>query len=218
VLSVQFRSIGGIDRGQHAFSCPSQQRQEDETMSDGLFGRSGGGLAGGLSGGMKMAAIALLVQQLMKHSQSGATAAQGQAPMPQPSGGGGIGDILGGLLGGGGGAAAGGILGGLGGLLGGLRNQGLERHVDSWVRPGPNEQVSGDELSRAFDPRDVDAAAQQAGTDRGTLMNEVSRVLPEMVDRLTPQGRLPQHEGELESGGIGGLLNSMFGGGHNPQR
>lgn len=184
-------------------------------MSEGLFGRSGGGLTGGISGGIKMAAIALLVQQLMKHSQSGATEAQAQAP--QQSGGGGLGDILGGLLGGGGGAAAGGILGGLGGLLGGLRSQGLERHVDSWVQPGPNQQVSGDELSRAFDPRDLDAAAQHAGTDRGTLMNEVSRVLPEMVDRMTPQGRLPQHEGELEGGGIGGLLNSIFGG-QNPRR
>ncbi len=189
-------------------------------MSEGLFGRSGGGgLAGGLSGGMKMAAIALLVQQLMKHSQGQASEASGASPVPQGQGGGGggIGDILGGLLGGGGGAAAGGLLGGLGGLLGGLRNQGLDRHVNSWVQHGPNESVSPDELSRAFDPKDVDEAAQQAGTDRGTLMQEVSRVLPDMVDRLTPQGRVPQHEGELHGGGLGGLLSSLLGG-RGPQR
>ena len=195
-------------------------------MSENLFGRSGGGLAGGLSGGMKMAAIALLIQQLMKHSRSGEDSMPQFMPqgmrqgMPQSmpqGGGGGLGDILGGLLGGAGAGAAGGILGGLGGLLGGLRNQGLERHVDSWVNPGPNQNVSADELSRAFDPKDVDAAAQQAGTDRGTLMNEVSRALPDMVDRLTPSGRVPQHEGELE-GGLGGLLRSLIGGGSNPGR
>jgi uncharacterized protein YidB (DUF937 family) len=188
-------------------------------MSENLFGRSGGGLAGGLSGGLKMAAIALLIQQLMKHSSSGeapaSTPAQAPAPAPQSDGGGGLGGILGGLLGGG---AAGGILSGLGGLLGGLRSQGLERHVDSWIRPGPNEQVSADELSRAFDPRDVDAAAQQAGTDRGTLMNEVSRIFPDVVDRMTPQGRLPQNESELEGGSMGSLLNNVFGGGQNPRR
>ncbi|MBL6459482.1 DUF937 domain-containing protein [Belnapia sp. T6] len=195
-------------------------------MSENLFGRSGGGLAGGLSGGMKMAAIALLIQQLMKHSRSGEGSVPQSMPQGMPQGmpqsmpqggGGGLGDILGGLLGGAGAGAAGGILGGLGGLLGGLRNQGLERHVDSWVRPGPNHNVSADELSRAFDPKDVDAAAQQAGTDRGTLMNEVSRVLPDMVDRLTPGGRVPQHEGELE-GGLGGLLRNLLGGGANPGR
>lgn len=193
-------------------------------MSENLFGKSGGGLAGGLSGGMQMAAIALLIQQLMKHSRSeeapasAPTATPAQAPpsqAPQSDGGGGLGGLLGGLLGGG---AAGGLLSGLGGLLGGLRSQGLERHVDSWVRPGPNEQVSADELSRAFDPRDVDAAAQQAGTDRGTLMNEVSRIFPDVVDRMTPQGRLPQHESELEGGSFGGLLNNVFGGGQNPRR
>ncbi len=191
-------------------------------MSENLFGKSGGGLAGGLSGGLQMAAIALLIQQLMKHSRSEEAPASAPAPTPaqapQTDGGGGLGGLgglLGGLLGGG---AAGGLLSGLGGLLGGLRSQGLERHVDSWVRPGPNEQVSADELSRAFDPRDVDAAAQQAGTDRGTLMNEVSRIFPDVVDRMTPQGRLPQHESELEGGSFGGLLNNVFGGGQNPRR
>ncbi|WP_052214906.1 YidB family protein [Belnapia sp. F-4-1] len=210
-------------------------------MSENLFGRSGGGLSGGLSGGMKMAAIALLIQQLMKHSGSQAEPGSAPAQAPQADTGGGLGGILGGLLGSGaaggllgglggsgaaggllgglgGSGAAGGLLGGLGGLLGGLRNQGLERHVDSWVQHGPNEQVSADELTRAFDPRDIDAAAQQAGTDRGTLMNEVSRVLPEMVDRMTPHGRMPQHEGEVEGGSIGGLLNSIFGGGQGPRR
>lgn len=180
-------------------------------MSDGLFGKSGGGLAGGLSGGLQMAAIALLVQQLMKHSRSEASADQVPQAAPPPQAGhsgGGLGDILGGLIGG----AGGGILGGLGGLLGGLRNQGMEHKVDSWVRPGPNQSVSADELSRAFDPKDIDAAAQQAGTDRGGLMQEVSRILPDLVDRMTPQGRMPERESDLGHGGLGGLLGSLFGG------
>ena len=195
-------------------------------MSDGLFGKSGGGLAGGLSGGMQAAAVALLIQQLMKHAR----ASGGEAPQPQQipggttnagsagAGGGGIGDILGGLLGGaGGGALGGGLLSGLGGLLGGLRGRGIDDKVNSWVQPGPNQSVSADELSHAFDPKDVDEAARHAGTDRNGMMNEVSRVLPGMVDRMTPQGRVPGHEADLGSGGLGGLLSSLLGG-HNPGR
>ena len=184
-------------------------------MDERLFGKSGGGLAGGLSGGLKMAAVALLIQQLMKHSRSEAGTASG-APAPQsapPQGGGGLGDILGGLLGG----AGGGILGGLGGLLGGLRGHGLEQKVDSWVRPGPNQSVSADELSRAFDPKDLDEAARHAGTDRSGLLQEVCRVLPDFVDRMTPQGRLPEHETDLGGNGLRGLLGSLLGDqGHQP--
>ena len=212
-------------------------------MGENLFGKSGGGLAGGMSGGLQMAAIALLVQQLMKHSRGSAaeatapSPAEGQAAPAQGGGqGGGLGDILGGLLGGGAGAAAGGgllggllgggggsaagggILGGLGGLLGGLRGHGMEGKVDSWVQPGPNQSVSADELSRAFDPKDIDAAAREAGTDRGGLMQEVSRLLPDFVDKLTPQGRVPERETDLGSGGLGGLLGSLLGGQGQPRR
>ena len=209
-------------------------------MGENLFGKSGGGLAGGMSGGLQMAAIALLVQQLMKHSRG--SAAEATAPSPAegqaaPAGpgrrprrhpgraarrrrrcGGGRRPPRWAAGGGGGSAAGGGILGGLGGLLGGLRGHGMEGKVDSWVQPGPNQSVSADELSRAFDPKDIDAAAREAGTDRGGLMQEVSRLLPDFVDKLTPQGRVPERETDLGSGGLGGLLGSLLGGQGQPRR
>lgn len=167
-----------------------------------------GGLGGGLSGGLKAAAVALLLQQLWKHAHS----EQSQAPaQPATQGntttGGGLGGLLGGLFGGshsggmasstGGGGGLGGllsgpILGGLGGLLSHLQGQGLGRQVNSWVSSGPNQPVSPQELENAFDPQEVEEVARQAGTDRGSLMQELSRMLPQMVDRMTPQGRLPQ--------------------------
>lgn len=188
----------------------------------GLFGGGGdnGGIAGGLPTGVKMAAMALLAHQLMKHSQSGSD------PASADSAGGGLGGILGGLMGQGGGAASGGMggmlggllgggaLSGLGGLLGNLRGQGLERHVDSWVGSGENHPVAPHELESAFHPEELDEAARHAGTDRGALLNEMSQMLPSMVDRMTPGGRVPQHENEIGSGGLGGLVTQILGGSH----
>ncbi|HWL83747.1 MAG TPA: YidB family protein [Roseomonas sp.] len=185
-------------------------------MSGFFSGRSGGGLTGGLSNGVKMAAIAFLVQQLMKHSrQEGAASAAPTSASPA-EGTGGLGGLLGGLLGGG--AAGGGLLGGLGGLLGQLRAQGLGSQVDSWVRPGENHAVSPQELERHLDPNDLDAAAQQAGTDRQSLLEELSRTLPQFVDHATPQGQVPQREEEIGGEGIGGLLSSLLQGGQARQR
>jgi uncharacterized protein YidB (DUF937 family) len=196
-------------------------------MSGFSPGRPGHGLAGGLPNGVKMAAIAFLIHQLMKQRNGGAQA-------PAGGGGGGLGDILGSLLGGGaggglggglgggaggglggalggllGGGNLGGLLGGLAGMLGGMRSQGLGRQVDSWIAPGGNEQVSAEELERQFDPRELDEAAQQAGTDRGGLLEELRQVMPEFVDRLTPQGTLPQPGATAP--GEGDLGSSMDG-------
>ena len=185
-------------------------------MISGLFGSaSGGGIAGGLPTGVKLAAGAFLAHQLMKHGNSAA----GTAGSPA---GGGLSGMLGGLFGSGapssgmggalGGLLGGGALGGLGGLLGNLRGQGLGREVDSWVSPGDNHPVAPAALEGAFDPQELDEAARHAGTDRGTLLNELSGMLPDMVHRMTPDGRVPQHESELGSGGLSGLLGGLLGG------
>ncbi len=181
-----------------------------------------GGLAGGLSGGLKLAAVALLVHQLMKHAQAGSQAEQ-PAAVPETGVGqasGGLGGILGGLFGGGAsgggglGGALGGLLGGLGGLLAGARQHGLAPQVDSWVGTGQNLAPSPQQLEPMFDPAAVDAAAQHAGTDRGTLLSAVAEVMPGLVDRLTPDGRLPQSGASVDPAlALRGML-----GGKGPDR
>ncbi len=126
----------------------------------------------------------------------------------RPSGGG-LGDILGGALAGG--AASGGlgnILGGLlggnaGGMLnGGLRNivndmqqNGQGRAAQSWVSNGPNQAVSPTDLASALGAEDIDAVAKQTGMSRDQLLAQLSQHLPELVNQMTPDGRLPtDHE------------------------
>lgn len=174
-----------------------------------------GGLAGGLSGGLKMAAVALLLHQLMKHAQA---TGQANAPQPAPQAGQGGGWLDGLLRGGGlGGLLSGGLLSGLGSLLGQARAHGLSPQVDSWVASGPNQAVSGQQLAPLFDDEAVDAAARHAGTDRGSLLEALGQMLPQLVDRASPEGRLPLPGEPAASQGLATELRGMLGG-LDPQR
>jgi uncharacterized protein YidB (DUF937 family) len=120
--------------------------------------------------------------------------ARGAAPGGNLGGGqgGGLGSLLGGALAGG---TAGSILsGGLGGLLEQLKQNGQGQAVQSWVGKGPNQQISGNDLARSIGLDDIDTLAQHTGLSRNDLLAELSRELPEAIDQLTPEGRLPTDE------------------------
>jgi uncharacterized protein YidB (DUF937 family) len=122
----------------------------------------------------------------------------------RPSGGGGLGDILGGAAGGGLGGILGGLLGGNAGgaLNGGLRKlaEDMEQNgqggtVQSWVGNGPNKAISPTDLASALGADDIDAVAKQTGMPRDQLLAQLSQHLPELVNQMTPDGRLPSdHE------------------------
>ena len=115
----------------------------------------------------------------------------GGAPGGKP--GGSLADMLpgglGGLLGG---AAAGGVLsGGLGNILKQLQSSGQGRVAQSWVGTGPNEEIAPDALANALGGDTLDALSRQTGMPRDELLKGLSQHLPELVDKLTPNGRLP---------------------------
>lgn len=96
---------------------------------------------------------------------------------------------LGGLLGGG---AAGGILsGGLGDLLKQFQNNGLSDKAASWVSTGENKPIQPSELERALGEERISWLMQQTGMSREELLAGLSQELPQVVDKLTPQGRIP---------------------------
>jgi uncharacterized protein YidB (DUF937 family) len=122
--------------------------------------------------------------------------------------GGGLGDILGGLLGGGSARPGSSTSGGLGGLLGGasvgaalsgglanllkgLQNTGQGQAAQSWVGTGPNQPIAPNALATALGDDTLDALTKQTGMTRADLLAGLSQHLPGVVDQLTPQGRLP---------------------------
>jgi uncharacterized protein YidB (DUF937 family) len=170
-------------------------------LLDGLLG--GGMRRGGMSP-LTMALLGLLAYKTMKGKNlsdmfggsAGAPSAPGQAG---PAQGGGLGQGgLGGLLQGG----LGGLLGGGGILSGGLndllkqfQNNGQGDKAQSWVSTGQNQPIQPTELESALGEERIAWLMQQTGLSRRELLEGLSRELPEAVDKLTPQGRLPEEPG-----------------------
>ena len=86
---------------------------------------------------------------------------------------------------------AGGLLGGLGGLLNKLQTGGLGNIASSWVSSGPNQPVPPAQLGTALGPDIIKALSQRTGLPEDELTKQLSQVLPQVVDKLTPAGRLP---------------------------
>jgi uncharacterized protein YidB (DUF937 family) len=127
--------------------------------------------------------------------------------------GGGLGDLLGGVLGGGGGGSASGGIGGNpmlrmllplvasmlmnGGLqkiLGRLQAQGQGGKAESWVGTGANEPIGADQVREAIDPADLDRIAEQLGISKDEAAEAVAEVLPDVVDKASPDGELPDDD------------------------
>jgi uncharacterized protein YidB (DUF937 family) len=150
------------------------------------------------SGGMSpitMAILGLLAYKAIKSFGSHQPATTAPAPGATPGGG-----VLGGLLGGGlggllAGGAAGSILsGGLNDLLNQFQQSGHSETANSWVGTGPNKAISPDDLASALGADKVNALMAQSGMSRDQLLQGLSEYLPQAIDQLTPEGRLPTEQ------------------------
>ncbi|GMP01089.1 MULTISPECIES: YidB family protein [Bradyrhizobium] len=112
----------------------------------------------------------------------------GSSPGGQQPPGGVLGN-LGGMLGAGG---IGGLLnGGIGELLERFNQNGQGEVADSWVKPGPNKEISSPELRNAIGPDVLEKLEQQTGLSQDEILTRLSRELPSAVDKYTPDGHLP---------------------------
>jgi len=114
----------------------------------------------------------------------------------------------GGASGGGAGGASG-QLGGLGGLLERFQQSGLGEVAASWVSTGQNLPISPDQLGGVLGNDTVSGLARQLGLNNGDMLGQLSQMLPQVVDKLTPNGQLPQ-AGGLDMGAIAGLLGGLL--------
>ncbi len=95
--------------------------------------------------------------------------------------------------------------GGLAGLVRSFQQAGLGEQVNSWVGGGQNLPVSADQLGGVFGTDRMSEMADRMGLSTGDLGAQLSQLLPQAVDRFTPQGQMP--DGGL--GGLEDLLNQL---------
>ncbi|HEY8578090.1 MAG TPA: YidB family protein [Devosia sp.] len=108
------------------------------------------------------------------------------------AGAGGLGGMLGGLGDMLSGRQGGSVINeGLGGLLDRFKQTGHGDEADSWVQTGPNKPVQPAHLEAALGEDVIEHLQQQTGLSRSELMQRLSTNLPQAVNRLTPEGRLP---------------------------
>ncbi|QQO33872.1 DUF937 domain-containing protein [Bradyrhizobium diazoefficiens] len=190
--------LNGMQNGPRGPSTPSSQQS-----------------SGGMSP-MTMAILGLLAWKAFKHltaSQPGAAPQSAPAPVPPPAnagtggglagglggalgGGGGLGDVLKGGLGGllAGGAAGTVLSGGLGDLLNQLQQGGHGDTASTWVGKGENKAIAPGDLANALGADQIQSLSAQSGLSRDELLSGLSQYLPQVIDHLTPDGRLPTED------------------------
>ena len=79
----------------------------------------------------------------------------------------------------------------LGEILDRFRNVGAGSKVNSWVKKGPNEPLQPNDVEAAIDEETLRSLSEQTGLTKEELITRITRVLPEAVDQMTPNGELP---------------------------
>lgn len=99
--------------------------------------------------------------------------------------------------------------GGLQGLVQKLQNGGLGEQVKSWISTGQNLPINAEQLQQVLGSPQVTAIAGKLGIDPQQAAAQVAQILPGLIDKLTPNGQLPEGGNLLAQGAdlLKGFLN-----------
>jgi uncharacterized protein YidB (DUF937 family) len=82
--------------------------------------------------------------------------------------------------------------GGLQGVVNEFEKNGLGPTIRSWVGTGPNQPISPDQVHRALGPDLLQQLSAKSGLSVEELTQKLSQVLPQAVDKATPDGAIPK--------------------------
>ena len=103
--------------------------------------------------------------------------------------------LLGGIVGAGMVSVVNGILeqhGGLQGVVSEFEKNGLGATVQSWVGTGPNRAISPDDVHKTLGPDLLQQLSAKSGLSVQELAQKLAHVLPQAVDKMTPDGAIPK--------------------------
>jgi uncharacterized protein YidB (DUF937 family) len=139
----------------------------DDAMKNAVHG-------GNLATPIAVAAGALLLGKLLGGSSAPAPAPSAPAPQPLPT------DV-----------PHTSVIGGLGDLIGKLTAGGAGPQVNSWVGHGENQPIQPGQLGSALGQNTLDQLAAKTGMSKEQMLQQLAVVLPQLINKLTPNGRVP---------------------------
>lgn len=92
--------------------------------------------------------------------------------------------------------------GGLPALIKAFQDKGLGGIVGTWVGTGQNQSISADQVKQVLGDSRINELAAKAGVSPDAASGQIAQMLPGLVDKLTPDGKLPD---------VGGILKSVMG-------
>jgi uncharacterized protein YidB (DUF937 family) len=80
-------------------------------------------------------------------------------------------------------------IGGFVGLLKGLRDQGLDEDLSSWMGQDGSRPLAPEALERALGQDQIASVAEESGLAPPAAARQLARLVPDLVDQLTPDGQ-----------------------------
>lgn len=96
--------------------------------------------------------------------------------------------------------------GGIGGLVARMQQAGYGDHAQSWIGTGQNQSISPEALQNIFGGQ-LGQIAQQLGMSHEQAAGGLAQALPDVVDRMTPQGQLPAGDSDIVAQALAMLRN-----------
>jgi uncharacterized protein YidB (DUF937 family) len=97
--------------------------------------------------------------------------------------------------------------GGLSGLVQQFHDKGLGGIASSWVSTGQNQPITGDQIHQTLGGDMVKGLAAKAGISPDMASGAIAQLLPGIVDKLTPNGQVPDHGNVMSM--VGSLLQGL---------
>ena len=81
---------------------------------------------------------------------------------------------------------------GLTGLIDQFKQGGLGNLADSWVGTGENLPVSAEQISQVIGSGKIGEIAGQLGISQEMVSGGLAKILPDLINHVTPDGQMPQ--------------------------
>lgn len=88
--------------------------------------------------------------------------------------------------------------GGLGGFVETFKSKGLSDIMSSWVSTGQNLPISGNQIQEVLGSGLIQQFPKKLGSSGEEVSGGLASLLPEIIDKLTPNGSMPENDALLQ--------------------